>query len=207
MKLCKTCGKEVIKKSCDSKAYFLKKKYCSVECAGLSLRKIKTKTDEQIKKEDRRKFREGYCKRGKCHPLYDVWRNMKRRCYYKNSKCYKNYGGRGIIVCDEWLSDFNIFLKWALENKWKKGLTIDRINNDGNYEPSNCKWSTMHEQLLNRRNNHFIVYKGKRKTISEWSKILGIHKSTLSRRIEMWNDIDKAFETPIDKSKVRTKKI
>lgn len=73
------------------------------------------------------------------HPVYTAWQNMKARCYNPNNAKYPRYGGRGITVCDEWL-DSSQFAKWAFENGWRKGLTIDRVNNDGNYEPSNCKW-------------------------------------------------------------------
>lgn len=81
--------------------------------------------------------------------LYQCWRGMKRRCFDAKDKRYYRYGGRGITVCNEWL-DYDIFAKWALNNGYREDLTIDRINNDGNYEPSNCKWSTHKEQALNR---------------------------------------------------------
>lgn len=138
----------------------------------------------------------GYCTREYTHPLYDAWRNIKRRCYYSNSKYFKNYGGRGIIVCDEWLHDFNVFLSWALSSGWEYGLTIDRTDNDGNYEPNNCRWITRREQLLNRRNNHLVTYRGITKTITEWAEHLGIHKSTFAKRLKNWS-IDRAFNEPV----------
>lgn len=76
------------------------------------------------------------------HPLYPVWLNIKTRCNNKNSTKYKDYGGRGISICDEWKNDFVSFHNWAIDNGWERGLQIDRINNDGNYEPSNCQWVT-----------------------------------------------------------------
>lgn len=85
--------------------------------------------------------------------LYKVWQGMKTRCYNKNFIYYKNYGGRGIKICDEWLDNFNTFYKWAINNGYKEGLTIDRINNDGIYEPSNCRWITRAEQNRNQRKN------------------------------------------------------
>lgn len=90
------------------------------------------------------------------HPLYKIWYAMKDRCHNKNCIAYKNYGGRGIKVCDEWKNDFKKFYDWANENGYKRNLSIDRINNNGNYEPNNCRWATSEEQGNNKRNNIFI---------------------------------------------------
>lgn len=79
------------------------------------------------------------------HPLYKVWWSMKERCYSQNHKAYHNYGGRGIIICDEWLSNFLNFYEWSHLNGYKEGLSIDRINNDDNYSPENCRWITVSE--------------------------------------------------------------
>ena len=83
--------------------------------------------------------------------LYKVWQGMKTRCYNPNFIYYCNYGGRGIMICDEWKNDFSKFYELAINNGYKEGLTIDRINNDGNYEPDNCRWITRAEQNRNQR--------------------------------------------------------
>jgi len=85
------------------------------------------------------------------HPLYLKWHHMKQRCYLKTWARYSDWGGRGIVVCDEWKNDFMAFYNWAMNNGYENGLQIDRINNDGNYEPSNCRFVTAKENANNRR--------------------------------------------------------
>lgn len=84
-------------------------------------------------------------------PLYRTWAGIIKRTTNPNDSGYENYGGRGIIMCDEWKNDFNLFHEWAVSNGYKVGLTIDRINNDGNYEPNNCRWATSLVQAQNTR--------------------------------------------------------
>lgn len=90
------------------------------------------------------------------HPLYAKWQDMKNRCYNKNVERYKSYGGRGIIVCDEWKNNFGTYLKWCIDNGYKKGLQIDRINVNGNYEPPNCRFVTAIEQGFNKQNTFYV---------------------------------------------------
>lgn len=102
---------------------------------------------------------------------------MKSRCYNKNNPKYPSYGGRGITVCDEWRNDFMAFYNWAINNGYKEDLSIDRINNNGNYEPKNCRWANTYQQSNNTRRNHIVEYKGHKKTISEWYRFFGISHS------------------------------
>ena len=133
-------------------------------------------------------------KDGKVTRLYRIWRRMKQRCYDKNCSDYKRYGGRGIKVCDEWL-DYRNFYDWAMSNNYKNNLTIERINNDGDYEPDNCKWIPPEAQARNKRSNRYITFRGVTKTLAEWSRILGMEHSLLRYRLDKWGT-EKAFTTP-----------
>lgn len=124
--------------------------------------------------------------------LYHIWTNMIQRCTNIKNKSFKDYGRRNIKVCEEW-KKFQKFDKWALENGYRDDLSIDRINNDGNYEPSNCRWATRKEQANNKRNNHRITLMDETHTITEWSKVLNIPVSTLERKnkndwIKLYNE-------------------
>lgn len=126
--------------------------------------------------------------------LYKVWRAIIDRTEYSSNKRYKNYGDRGIKMCKEWRKDFKNFYNWAINNGYKEGLTIDRINVNGDYEPNNCRWVTWEEQENNRTNNHYITYKVETHTMKQWSEILGIKYSTLSNRLNSYNwDIERCF--------------
>lgn len=101
------------------------------------------------------------------HPLYTVLRSMRARCLNPNHMQYHNYGGRGITICQEWLDDFKAFYDWSMANGWKKGLQIDRIDNDGNYCPENTKFSTPKENSRNRRTNLIVSYLGESMPLAE----------------------------------------
>lgn len=115
--------------------------------------------------------------------LYWVYYAMIQRCYMANCKQYFRYGGRGIRVCREWLEDKTSFYKWAIEQGYREGLTLDRIDNDKGYSPENCRWVDYKAQGNNTRRNHLITYKGQIKTMKQWSEELGINYSTLRNRI------------------------
>lgn len=106
-----------------------------------------------------------------------IWSGMKARCNYPNSISYKSYGARGISVCDEWLS-FENFHNWAISNGYKDALTLDRIDNNGNYEPSNCRWTDATTNKKNQRHARYITINGITKNVSDWCKYYGISKST-----------------------------
>lgn len=113
--------------------------------------------------------------------LYKEWGRLRNRCYNKNSHDYNRYGGRGIKVCDEW-DTFWPFREWALANGYTDELSLDRIDVDGDYCPENCRWITMSEQQSNKRTNVFIEYNGKKQTVAQWAKELGILKETIMWR-------------------------
>lgn len=129
------------------------------------------------------------------HPLYRTWINMRSRCNNPNSTKYEIYGGKGISVCDEWENSIELFYRWAIDNGWRKGLTIDRINSDSDYCPSNCRWVDYKVQANNTTQVHNITYDGKTMGIVAWSEELGISKKMLSERIRRGWSIDRAFTT------------
>lgn len=114
--------------------------------------------------------------------LYKIFSGMKARCYRKSCPNYNRYGGRGIIICKEWLDSFENFYNWSISNGYKSGLSIDRIDNDKGYSPDNCRWVSAKEQANNTRSTVFLTYKGETKSASEWSEITGIRQATIVRR-------------------------
>ena len=124
--------------------------------------------------------------------LYKVWENIKSRCYLKSNSRYKNYGGRGISVCDEWKNSFEKFSEWAYANGYDGSAefgecTIDRIDVDGNYCPENCRFVNIKSQANNRTNTYYITIDGETHSLSEWSDITGIKYHTIFARINKLN--------------------
>lgn len=115
--------------------------------------------------------------------LYSVWSAMKKRCYQVGSINYHNYGGRGIVLCDDWRDDYRAFKVWAMANGYEEGLSIDRIDNDKGYSPENCRWTTRTENNRNRRNTRTISVHGETLYWSEAAKRYGISYDTLKMRI------------------------
>ena len=126
--------------------------------------------------------------------LYDIWKAMRERCNTPTCRNYRNYGKRGIKICEEW-DDFTVFREWALTHGYSNTLTIDRIDVNGHYEPNNCRWVTNKENANNRRNNRYIEYKGKVKTLSQWAEEYHIKYATLHARLKRGWTIEKALTT------------
>ena len=116
--------------------------------------------------------------------LYRIWASIKTRCYNENDPHFERWGKRGIKMCDEWRNDFKVFYDWSMSHGYSDELTIDRIDNDGNYEPQNCRWTTIKEQNKNKRNVKYITYAGKTQTIPEWTKELRLGKETIRERLK-----------------------
>lgn len=134
-------------------------------------------------------------KHGKRHTrMYTIWLNMKDRCSNKNTPSYKNYGARGIKIFDDWLNDFQAFYDWSMNNGYQEDLTLDRINVDGDYTPSNCRWATAKQQANNTRKNVRLTYNNKAQTMMQWSEELNIPYGTIkTRHRKGWPDKECLF--------------
>lgn len=115
---------------------------------------------------------------------YETWCGMKKRCYNKNCSRYKDYGGRGIVVCAEWEHDFRSFYFWSERNGYQNDLTIDRINNDGDYTPNNCRWVTNQQNCNNGRHQRKVFINGNTTTIRDLSNEFGLTYKTIRSRID-----------------------
>lgn len=128
--------------------------------------------------------------------LYRTWAHMKERCTKPNCKQYPNYGGRGITICDEWLS-FEPFMRWAIDNGYSETLTIERINNNKGYSPDNCRWATPFEQANNKRSNHLYTINGITDTMTNWARLYGIKPMLVFDRLHKgWTEYE-ALTTPV----------
>jgi hypothetical protein len=127
-------------------------------------------------------------------PTYSSWMAMRERCYRKSRKNYRNYGGRGITVCERW-HDFTNFL--ADMGERPKGMTLDRKDVDGNCEPGNCVWATKKEQMRNTRSNRRLTFRGETRCLKDWATELGVHPGTLSSRLRRGWTVDRALTAPL----------
>lgn len=174
--LCKCdCGNEVVVWGCSLRAGH------SRSC-GCYKRDTTIARNTKYKKEDK--------------ILYSTWKGMRQRCNDKNHIRYNRYGGRGIQVCNEW-NDYMKFYYWSIENGYEKGKQLDRINNDADYTPNNCRWVTAFENNNNKNNVKRFEIEGVVHTLSEWCQIYNIKKSTVRARLRRGWDIEKALTTPL----------
>lgn len=134
--------------------------------------------------------------------LFHVWASMRDRCNNPNSQRYSSYGARGIRVCKEW-DDFSSFREWAIRNGYAIGLTIERIDVNGNYAPENCRWATYHEQSRNCRRNRFITYNGKTQCVQDWAKEIGLTPTGVFYRLNSGKPIEEVL-SPIKKRTPKT---
>lgn len=126
--------------------------------------------------------------------IYHCYNHIKQRCYNPKDKRYKDYGGRGITMCDEWLNDFMTFYDWSMNNGYYEGLTIDRIDNNKCYSPYNCRWVDMKTQSRNRRSNVNYTINGDTHCLKDWCKILNLNYSSVTTRLWRGWTIEKALE-------------
>ncbi len=142
-----------------------------------------------------RATKHGHTTRGEMSSEYTSWHSMKQRCNDQNKDNYERYGGRGIRICEQWES-FEIFLQ-DMGHKPTTSHTIERINNDGNYEPGNCRWALKKEQSRNRRNNRHLTIDGVTRVLSEWAELSGVNPITISGRISRgWSIESAVWQSP-----------
>lgn len=147
-------------------------------CKGWKINKVGTSTHHEIKTR-----------------LHKIWESMHARCENPNHEYYANYGGRGISVCDEWI-EYAPFRDWAMKAGYSNTLTIDRADVDGDYCPNNCRWATNREQQNNKHNNHRLTWNGETRTVTEWSEVVGIKKTTIKERLNAGWSVEKALTEP-----------
>jgi len=125
------------------------------------------------------------------HQLYIRWYKMKSRCNNPQDPRYKDYGGRGIRICSEWENDLRKFYEWSMTHGYSENLTLDRIDNDGDYTPDNCRWTDSYTQAANKRNNHCITLNGQTKILAEWCRIYNISPVCVVGRLHRgWSEMN-----------------
>ena len=184
---------------------------CQCECGNFkevstgNLTTGKVKSCGCLSYENRKKSRpkHGFAR----HRLYSLYYGIKYRCNNKNCPEYFRYGGRGIKICDEWLGKkgFENFKDWALSNGYADNLSIDRIDNNGNYCPENCRWVDRFTQQNNTRKNKFYEYNGELLTLSQLSRKYSINVNTLFHRLKKYDSVKDAIEIPLNLSQQRLK--
>jgi hypothetical protein len=160
----------------------------SCGCLAIEQSKINVKKMIKYNAENIPQFKHGLCK----HRLFRIWANMHDRCMRKKCPAYKDYGGRGITICQEWINDFMNFYNWSMANGYKDCLSLDRINFNGNYEPSNCRWANSKTQNRNSRQCVYYEYKGEKYTRGELAELSGLSYDVIRYRLNHNWDVEKA---------------
>ena len=147
-------------------------------------------------------IKHGHCKRSEKKPrLYSIYSNLKDRCINPYNKAYKNYGGRGINVCPEWMNDFQAFYDWSMANGYKPGLTIDRIDNDKGYSPNNCRWTTYKVQANNTRRNYIVNFNGCKMTLQQFTdKVSCFSSSGIKKMLEHGMTAEEIYQRALNES-------
>ena len=165
---------------------------CVCDCGGKKITRVNALMSGKATScgcVQRKRSAKAHTKHGKRHSrLYNIWCNMKGRCNTKSCSFYEQYGGRGIKVCPEWEHDFQAFYDWSMANGYRDDLTIDRIDNDGNYCPENCRWVTVTENARNRPCASRITVDGVTRTRNEWAEIIGMKPAALRSAIRRGRD-------------------
>ena len=171
---------------------------CVCECGNLaevSLPNLRSGTTKSCGCLNVEKCKVTHTKHGKCNSrLNKIYSDIKRRCNNTNRKAYDDYGGRGIVVCNEWRNDFMSFYDWSMANGYDDTLTIDRIDNDKGYSPDNCRWVNMKQQNRNKRNNRYFVINGDKRCLSEWCEMYSINYGKVQARLKYGWTIEQALE-------------
>jgi len=129
-------------------------------------------------------------------PEYKSWSAMQERCRNPKSSYYANYGGRGVEVCARWRESFENFFA-DMGRMPGSGYSLERIDNNGDYEPGNCRWATRKEQMRNKRTNHLLTLQGKTMTLAEWAEVVGIESSAIRQRLNRGWSVEEALTTPL----------
>ena len=169
----------------------------SVVCASRLLRGTTKSCGCLIKTTPRPRGKRVYIRTVEKDRLYNIFMEMKKRCYNSNCRSYKDYGARGIAICNEWLCNPKLFRLWSLTNGYRDDLTIDRINVNGNYEPNNCRWVSAKKQANNRRSNLLITFEGKTMSAAEWCELKGWNRHVIPARLKSGWSLEKAMTTPL----------
>lgn len=162
--------------------------------AGNKLRSGHTQSCGCLFKEQQSKGRAIH--NGNHEALYSVWKGIRQRCNDPNFPAYKNYGARGIAMCTEW-NDYAAFRAWAYQAGYSPGLDIDRINNNSNYSPENCRWVSRKKNCNNTRRNVLITYDGRTQTATMWAEELGLSPCTVLWRYHHWENVEDVLFTPL----------